>query len=155
MTIEQLVRQGFQGFVPISVLRDGAHRELPSCSGVYAIVRQAETAPVFLERSPGGWFKGKDPTVSAYELKQKWVDASPVLYYGKANVLSRRIKQYLDFGAGKPIGHWGGRLIWQVEASDEFEVAWMPCENPRGVESSLIQAFLANHGKLPFANLVG
>jgi hypothetical protein len=63
-------------------------------------------------------------------------------------------RQFAAFGAGKPIGHWGGRLIWQLADSDKLLVAWKetPGEVPRNVETDLITEFRNHYGKPPFAN---
>lgn len=73
---------------------------------------------------------------------------------GKANQLERRLKQFADFGAGKPVGHWGGRLIWQLPDSRRLLVAWRetPERVPREVEGELINEFRRVYGKSPFAN---
>lgn len=73
---------------------------------------------------------------------------------GKADQLKRRLTQFADFGAGKPVGHWGGRLIWQLPNVDALRVAWKetPGQVPVKVESELIAAFRQVHGKPPFAN---
>ena len=68
----------------------------------------------FAERSCGGWFKGKEPTVANAALVANWVENAEVVYIGKADQLKRRQTQFADFGIGKPVGHWGGRLIWQL-----------------------------------------
>jgi hypothetical protein len=57
----------------------------------------------FAEQSCGGWFKGKDPTVPREALIANWVDGAEVVYIGKADQLKRRLTQFADFGAGKPI----------------------------------------------------
>jgi hypothetical protein len=59
-----------------------------------------------------------------------------------------------DFGAGKPIGHWGGRLIWQLPNIDALLVAWKetPGRVPVEVEAELIEQFRLTYGKPPFAN---
>lgn len=117
--------------------------------------------PVFLEKSVGGFFKGSDPTVPVQELHDNWVDGPIVLNIGKAGggggsaTLRSRLKQYMDFGAGKPVGHRGGRFIWQLAVADKLQVCWMPTPNeePKIVEGRLIQAFKLRYGKRPFANL--
>ena len=60
------------------------------------------------------------------------------------------------FGQGKPVGHWGGRLIWQLEDAKDLIVCWkvLEKEEPREEEKKMIQAFKKQHeGKRPFANL--
>jgi hypothetical protein len=87
----------------------------------------------------------------------KWVAGTPVIYVGKGDNLRRRLKQYADFGAGRPVGHWGGRYIWQLVDRDELVVAWKSCEPEQtaaALESGLVSAFkTANRGRLPFANI--
>lgn len=65
-----------------------------------------------------------------------------------------RFKQYADFGAGKPVGHWGGRLIWQIADHADLLVAWKetPDDIPEIVERNLIEQFRSIYGKPPFAN---
>lgn len=57
----------------------------------------------------GGFFKGKNPNVSIQELNSNWIDGEHIVYIGKATELCRRLRQYMSFGQGKNIGHWGGR----------------------------------------------
>ena len=129
--------------------------------GVYAVLRESIEAPEFLARSSGGCFKGKDPTVPVPVLEGAWVAESQVLYLGKAGHVDRgpsirqRLTQYLDFGEGKPVGHWGGRYIWQLASSSGLLVAWRKTGSvePRAAESALIAEFEALTGKFPFANL--
>jgi hypothetical protein len=109
----------------------------------------------------GGHFKGKDPNVPLYELKDNWVDNAIVVYIGKAGnevssaTLQSRLRQYFWFGQGKNIGHWGGRLIWQLKNSTDLVVCWkaLPNSDPRTVEADLIRQFITKYSKRPFANL--
>lgn len=152
---------GFSGFVRVSALHESALAEVPRAPGVYAILREAESAPRFTETSSGGHFKDKDPTVLVQTLREKWVAGTDIIYIGKAGHLKKpptlrtRLKQYLDFGFGRPVGHWGGRYIWQLEDSRELLVCWKETagEDPEAVELELITAFREVHGRLPFANL--
>jgi hypothetical protein len=77
-----------------------------------------------------------------------------VVYIGKAANLRRRLREFMRFGAGAPIGHWGGRLIWQLHRSSDLLIAWRetPGEVPKEVESELISDVRAAYGKPPFAN---
>src|SRR5205823_4724784 len=112
-----LLEQGFVGFVTFEELR-GRLTEVPTGPGAYVVLGAAETPPEFVAASSGGRFKGRDPSVSEDVLRAKWVDDCEVIYIGKADNIKRRLKQYADFGAGKPVGHWGGRYIWQLADSD-------------------------------------
>ena len=150
-TRRSLEAAGFVGWVPFLAIRASA---CPSSGGVYVITYTGSDPVVFEERSCGGWFKGQDPTVAHEALAANWVDGAEVVYIGKADQLKRRLTQFADFGAGKPIGHWGGRLIWQLPNIDQLLVAWKetPGRVPVEVESELIAAFRQAHGKPPFAN---
>lgn len=152
---------GFRGFVPVVHLQATGCAEVPKERGVYLVLRDAKESPVFLKRSVGGFFKGVDPTVPVRTLQQQWVDDAIVLNIGKAGggvasaTLKSRLKQYMDFGAGRPVGHKGGRYIWQLAGWNWLQVCWLPApdEDPRSVERRLLQAFKAQYGKRPFANL--
>lgn len=80
-----------------------------------------------------------------------------MVYIGKAEkqALRKPLGQYIDFGLGKPVGHWGGRYIWQLADARDLKVCWRPVVNvPAGVEESrMIQAFKRAYGVRPFANL--
>jgi hypothetical protein len=87
-------------------------------------------------------------------LAANWVKGAEIVYIGKGDQLRRRLIQFADFGDGKPVGHWGGRLIWQLPASSKLRVAWLetPGRDPRQVETELIERFRAIYDKPPFAN---
>jgi len=114
----------------------------------------AGTEPDFLASNPGGRFKGRDPTIDVSALEANWVDGAEVVYIGKADNLRQRLRQFAQFGAGKPIGHWGGRLVWQLPRSSELLVAWReaPDEIPKEVETRMLAEFRAVNGQPPFAN---
>lgn len=153
-TIEHLKETGFVGFVPVAELWDGALRMIPDVPGVYVVCRVSDEAPVFLETGTGGHFKGKDPNVAVEELAANWVDGTPVVYIGKATSLRKRISQYIRFGQGKPVGHWGGRYIWQLADASELLFCWREVDgDPDAVETELICAFREAYGSRPFANL--
>jgi hypothetical protein len=135
-------------------LRAHQHREVPAAGGVYVVWRVAADQPEFLDANLGGRFKGRDPTVSEDALRANWVDGAEVVYIGKAASLKRRIADFERFGRGAPIGHWGGRLIWQLADSVRLRIAWKPTPglDPKRVESRLIGEFREIYGKPPFAN---
>lgn len=152
---------GFQGFVPISKLQATQCQSVPDSAGVYFIIWPSEAKPVFLPTNMGGHFKGKDPTVALGKLEQKWVRGVKVIYIGKAGdvgakaTLKTRLTSYMEFGAGKPVGHWGGRFIWQLADSENLLACWKVTSglNAPRLETTLMQDFKAQHGKHPFANL--
>lgn len=156
---------GFHGFRTVGDLQDarasrsqnGPWSEVPDVPGVYLVVRDKDAPPVFLTNGTGGHFKGKDPNVDLLVLANAWVRGTNVVYIGKAEkqTLRKRLGQYIDFGLGKPVGHWGGRYIWQLADARDLRVCWRPVvTGPAGEEESrLILAFKRVHGVRPFANL--
>jgi len=156
--LEDLRRRGFSGFVTLRELRSNVER-VPDAHGVYAVLRLSHSQPAFLEKSPAGWFKRQDPSRPIAQLRAKWVSSAPVVYFGKAGpsrdrTLRRRISEFLEFGAGKPIGHRGGRAIWQLADAADLLLAWkhVSGSSPRQVESELLAEFESHFGSLPFAN---
>ncbi len=163
-TINDLRHAGFEGFVPVSDLwKDSS--VIPDIKGVYMVVRTTDTAPEFLAKGTGGFFRGKDPNVSLDTLQANWVNGTCVVYIGQAggikgnkqpkSTLRSRLKQYLRFGQGKPVGHQGGCYIWQLKDAANLLFCWMPLpeDDPRTVEWSLISLFKKCYdGKRPFAN---
>lgn len=143
---------GFEGWLPFQ--SSEAWSYCPVASGVYAVVREPSEPPVFEQRSPAGWFKGRDPSVPLEALQANWVDGAEVIYIGKANSLRRRLRELRRFGAGEPVGHWGGRLIWQLAHESRLSVAWKetPGVAPEMVEAELLESFRQKYGKYPFAN---
>ncbi|WP_297343218.1 hypothetical protein [Amnibacterium sp.] len=135
--------------------------EIPTAPGVYTVIRPTDAPPTFLGTNPGGRFKGKDPSVSTDVLARNWVAGAEVLYIGRATPgstgrrgLRKRLDEYRRFGAGDPVGHWGGRYLWQLADRDELLVAWNATEEDASVvESRMLRDFIADHGALPFANL--
>lgn len=153
-----LEARGFVGFEPFLEL--DATR-VPKTAGVYAILRERDDRPTFLEQSRGGHFKGKDPTVEVDTLASLWTDGAHCIYIGKASRtgstdLRRRLTAYRDYGRGRPVGHQGGRYIWQLGGAEEFVVCWKTLddsEDPATVESALIAEFRDHYGRRPVGNL--
>ncbi|GAA1059773.1 hypothetical protein GCM10009573_11990 [Agromyces bracchium] len=142
---------GFSEFVPFAELSTAG---VPIGPGVYVVSRPSRAVPEFLDVSPAGWFKGKDPSLPVDELERRWVGETSVIYIGKATSLRTRLSQYRRHGEGTPVGHWGGRMIWQLADSAHLLVGWRetPDDDPESVESAMLAEFAATHGALPFAN---
>lgn len=150
---------GFVGWRTWDELRINDFGGVPHASATYVVYRPSAGEPTFLTANPGGHFKDKDPTIAVDALKAKRVADAHVVYVGKADVTSRRLKQFARFGDGEPVGHWGGRYIWQMADSSEVLVAWhaISWEEPaRNYEKRLLAHFGDLHeGTRPFANLTG
>ncbi|MCB5291636.1 hypothetical protein [Arthrobacter sp. SO3] len=157
---QSLKEDGFTGFRPLA---DLDINRIPQKPGIFAVLQPEGFRPQFLAKSTAGIFKKKDPTLKPAALKAEWVDGADVLYVGKAGPgskgnrgLRRQIQEFVDFGAGRPPGHWDGRLIWQLAAAGSLIVAWkeLPVEQLNAAEAGCHAAFVDEYGQLPFANLI-
>ena len=140
MDSQILMQQGFEGFVTIDKLKSDPY-QIPTKQGVYVVLLPQDSKPAFLENGTGGFFKDKNPNVPISELKANWVNNTDIIYIGKAGgsssraTLQSRLIQYLKFGMGIKIGHWGGRYIWQLANSDNLLICWKPTkQDARDVE---------------------
>ncbi len=157
MNLQQI---GFKGFLSLREVIDSKYNMIPNLMGVYVILSNDKII-TFLDESVGGHFKGKNPTIDKSSLKDNWVDGTSILYVGKAggtksgSTLKKRIRQYMLFGSGKPVGHWGGRLICQIKENRDLLLAYKILDKiePREYEKELIADFSREFGRLPFANL--
>ncbi|MBZ9631607.1 hypothetical protein LB465_12525 [Salegentibacter sp. LM13S] len=161
-SIEALKKNGFKGFKSVEELNLNPQL-LPNQKGVYLVLNISDKKTEFLEKGVGGFFKGKDPNLPIAELKRNWVEDCKTIYIGKAGGLSSnatlrsRLKQYLKFGQGKNVGHYGGRLIWQLDHHLNLIFCWLPIEDsePRDLEKKLLVDFIQQFGQRPYANLTG
>lgn len=117
-TSEGLATRGFVGFERFAAMLSDRP---PVSPGVYVVLREKLSRPAFLSRSPAGWFKGQDPTVAVAELEAAWPEGAHCVYIGKAGPgaagtrgLRQRIRELRQYGDGRPVGHQGGRRIWQL-----------------------------------------
>jgi hypothetical protein len=156
---DQIDLSGFTGWVPFAHLPDA---DVPTGPGVYVVVRSSAEPPSFLDVSPAGHFKGKDPTLPITELAALWVPGSRIVYIGKANLgtsgkrgLRKRLNEFRQYGAGLPVGHTGGRRIWQLADHDELLVGWRVTDDAkaRPTERALIAEFRAHYAARRFANM--
>jgi hypothetical protein len=160
-TRQTLIERGFRGFVRFKGVDLQA---IPNGAGVYLVLRETDTRPRFLERSPAGRFKGKDPTVPVDELTNDWPTGSHCVYIGKASLgakgdrgLQQRIREFRQYGDGKAVGHSGGRRIWQLSDGDDYVLAWLPTpsDDCADVEAELLSDFKKRHDRLPIGNRNG
>ena len=151
---------GFTGFRPITDLEI---IRIPQRQGIFAVLRPEGFEPRYLAQSTAGTFKKKNPSLSKAALAAEWVPDADVLFIGKASPgskgnrgLRRQISEFVDFGIGRPPGHWDGRLIWQLVDADALLVAWkeLPAEALNAAHAGYHAQFRQFHGRLPFANLV-
>ena len=157
---KKMERDGFHGFIAINELMRSNFR-VPTKKGVYFVLNMKNDPPIFLEKNIGGHFKGKDPTVSRSTLNSKWVDNTTVIYIGQTGggssgaTLIDRLQQLIQFGQGLPVGHWGGRYMWQLEDNRGHVVCWkiLKDRDPQNIKKDLLKDFRNKYGKLPFANL--
>lgn len=149
MTTEPIDLDAFTGWVPFAALPAA---DVPTDPGVYVIVRPTDDPPSFLDVSPAGHFKGKD----------LWVPGTRIVYIGKANAGSNgrrglriRLDEFCRFGAGEPVGHSGGRRIWQLADHANLLVGWRVTDDAEAAatETDMIVRFRAHHGMRPFANM--
>ena len=159
---KRLKEFGFSGGIRIADLQTSC-ANLPPQQGVYLVVKKGKTPIVFLEKSTGGWFKRRDPSVPVSVLKGRWVVGPKVVYVGKAGgtanktTLQGRLKLFMQFGLGRKCAHWGGRYIWQISDAKNLLVYWKPTpgSEPRQIEKAILAEFRQRYGRLPFANLRG
>ena len=160
--IDELKKNGFGGFKTVGELwKDKS--SFPRIKGVYLVINPNYKKTEFITPGVGGYFKGKDPNISIAELTSNHVENSQVVYIGKAGstigqaTLYSRLGQYLRFGETKNVGHWGGRLIWQLKNHSNLIICWKPTqkEDPREVEKQLLSEYIKQFGRRPFANLTG
>lgn len=156
-TRAHLGERGFEGFERFADLPTA---QVSGSSGVYVVLRESDDVPSFLPSSPAGRFKGRDPSVAPETLAAAWVARERLLYIGRAapgpsgrRGLSKRLDEYRRHGAGEPVGHWGGRYIWQLADHEDLLVAWKTDDDPTVAEADLLDEFIEDHGRPPFANL--
>jgi len=164
---DNLLSMGFVGFIRLKDIEND-YNIFPDCKGLYIIYIDDDQDISFCNPGTGGFFKGKDPNATIEELNRNWVKDANVLYIGRAggtanngrvynSTLRIRIMQYIKFGKGKNIGHWGGRHIWQIKEGDALMIAYkiLDEDNPVIEEQELIDEFKSHYnGRLPFANLI-
>jgi hypothetical protein len=157
--IDGICLDGFSDPISLNDLHRSRCSGVPSTAGIYLITRTSDCSPNFLSKSPGGWFKRKDPSYSPEVVQANWIHGASVVYVGKGagrEGLKGRLCQLLDFGFGKPVGHRGGRLLWHLKDSGALLVRWRTCgaAEADGAETEAIAGFKAAYGgRRPYANM--
>jgi Ser/Thr protein kinase RdoA (MazF antagonist) len=82
------------------------------------------------------------------------IDGAELLYAGRSGNLRRRVGELAGYGRGVPIGHRGGRYLWQLAEHHRLLVGWRADDDPARAERELLEEFEERFGQLPFANLV-
>lgn len=157
----EIEKNGFVGFKTVKELWDN-RKDIPKKMGVYLVIDPNFKNTEFINPGVGGFFKRKDPNVPISELKMNYVPNSQVVYIGKAGgstvkaTLHSRLGQYLSFGKTKNVGHAGGRYIWQIKNHENLIFCWKetPKNEPVNIERDLINEFIDQFGKMPYANLI-
>lgn len=159
-----------KGFTHSKNVWDLLHN-INSCSiidekcGVYVVVYKKKGIPDFkdLGSGPEIWHN-KKVNVSVEKLGDNWITFKNgdehIIYIGRAGGgntktnLRKRIRQYILFGLGHQIAHYGGRYIWQIANPRDLEIYWESVDLPVERERNLLDQFKKEHNqRLPFANL--
>ena len=152
----ELKTLGFEGFQSVRELSSSCSG-LPREPGIYLVLYIDRDHPQFAPKGVGGFFKGRIPNVTVSELESKWIEDTIIIYVGQTgDSLARRLTKLIDFGMGKPVGHYGGRYIWQIQAYHNLVICWKSCPegvDVRDIERELLRRFKRVHRRLPFANL--
>ena len=151
-SIDDFKKSGFRGgwqFKHLrSFVRDGSLDEnVPRNSGVYMALRNSSSAPEFVLKGTGGFYQRKNPNVQITRLKREWVADAMVIYIGCSGNLNNRIKLLMQFGEGQTVRHWGGRLIWQLEHTNQLQVCWKETLQQEETKENLIRSFQSKYGK--------
>jgi hypothetical protein len=155
-----LEQAGYEGFVTFAELRQRGSSTEP---GIYIVLRETVSAPLFLSKNSAG--KAKDFTERVAHLETEWIPGAETVYIGRAthgtrgDGIHRRLKQYRRTGAGTADNHGGGVWIFQLEDNAALKVCWRAAEDAsdeyvEAFEGHLIADFAARpeHGRRPFAN---
>jgi hypothetical protein len=162
-----LAAAGFLGWLIWDVLRAGDFTTVPCQPGAYVVLRQSTTSvdranePGRLVQRPGPVGACGAPAVGVGARRSRRLHRKgglPEAAPGGGGA-TRAAREFGRFGAGEPVSHLGGRLIWQLADSDVLLVAWHAitwAEAVRDYEKRLLAHFAELHnGRRPFANLTG
>jgi len=162
LTKSDLITQGFNGFTTIRELQSGplARSEELNRRGVYAVVCLLTYTPSFIDPALARRNHNVISPWSLEKLKKKWVFGVEVLYFGRAganikkHTLRNRLNEFIRHSQGKTKNHREGEILWQLRGYENFEIGYLPTDNPEQEESRLLDLFSSKTGKLPFANRI-
>lgn len=146
----------FAGCGRVINLWKGGYDAIPSVEGVYVVMRDVKSAPVFLVSCPVPFHNGRSLAYSLSQLQARWLQVASIIYVGKSENLRSRIRAYCQFGEGKPRAHSGGRSIWQLADAKDLVIGWKTTTlcDPALEETRLLEQFkMTNGGRRPFANV--
>ena len=115
----------------------------------------------WIKRLPDFTLDGFPPTVTSVEkrLSEFWMPEENILYIGMTKKsLSKRIKDYYTTRIGDRRPHSGGQWLKVLKNVGHFYVHYAAVSLPEQApwaEEKLLQYFIDETGKLPFANLEG
>jgi hypothetical protein len=159
--INHLKDSGFVGFYSYNHLVSD-YSLINPFKGVYLVINFDYKNPEFTDPGVCGTHKGKNPNRTIEHLKEKYVNGSQIMYIGKGGKLAKdskanlqtRLKDYLKCSINNTCSHSGGRSIWQLQNFEHLIFCWkkVEFEEPENYEAILLQMFINQFGKLPFAN---
>ncbi|CAM2076734.1 MAG: hypothetical protein NSGCLCUN01_00919 [uncultured Clostridium sp.] len=147
-----------KNFETIKELYNNNCVNVPNKPGIYIVKLPDNFKVDILDTTTGiNEYKGKSLLLEKDKLINKFdkISNNSVLYYGKAEDLKRRIKQYVKYGYAEDRGHRGGRAIWQIKGCHDLIIEYYLNSFPREYEKKLLQEFKEKNNSYPFANWKG
>jgi hypothetical protein len=86
--------------------------------------------------------------------ERRWLADEPIVYIGQTDqTIRKRLKDFYRHKCGNPGPHAGGQVIKLLRCA--LWVYWSHADNPYNVEQTMICAFKAKVGQVPYANYDG
>jgi len=136
----------FEGFIPLIGLDVSL---LPPRRGMYVVLREARSAPVFLATNP---ITRREP-YPIERLEKKVTRGHEIVYIGSTDGAGG-LRDRLGVFSTQSSSHTGGRALWQLNDARKLIAAWKetPTEASGVVESRWLLEFKREHGAYPLAN---
>ena len=93
-SIDEMKKDGFQGFETIGDLMENGCENVPDKKGVLFVIHQG-AKPIFLAKNDGESVIGRPFKYSPDDLEKNWIDKTNVVYIGESKQLQRRLKNYM------------------------------------------------------------